>query len=447
MLLLLLLAACVRTWVALQTEIPDRDAAHYLWMAQGIPVGEPERLFRSVFHPVFPALVGLLMWIAPTLDPVVAGQTISCACSVLAVVPLYLVTLRVGGTQAGWFSALAFALGTWFTRHPADALSEGVFHLCVAGAAALLVCSRRAGAACGAGVLAALAYGTRPEGATLILVGVWYVWRALPHACVAAFLGGAALAVLLPLGWAALGPGFTLTPKAGFTWAVGAGDPIAGGVGHYARELVRMPGAFVEAFGYGVAALVLVGIWWRRRVPAQERTLLLAPFVVQCLVVPALFAHWRFLSGYGVLLLPFAGIAWAALGAWLSRHGRLAVAAVLLLLFARELALLPGVRRADRVVERTLGAWLGQQLRPGERVASDMPRLDFFAGVEPGPPRPILAAELEAAAATGDARFIVWVEGRMRVDPAVLRAVGLDEVALPDELRSEDRRIRVFARR
>ncbi len=447
MLLLLLVAACARTWVALQTEIPDRDAAHYLWMAQGIPAGEPERLFRSVFHPVFPALVGLLSWLAPAMDTVVAGQAVSCACSVLAVVPLYLVTLRVGGPQAAWFSALAFALGIWFTRHPADALSEGVFHLCVAGAVALLVCGRRAGGALGAGVLAALAYGTRPEGATLLVVGAWYVWRARTHSSVLGFLGGAALAVLFPLGWAWLGPGITLTPKAGFTWAVGAGDPVAGGIGHYLRELVRMPGAFAEAFGYGVAPLVLVGIWWRRRVPAPERTLLLAPFVVQCLVVPALFAHWRFLSGYGVLLLPFAGIAWAALGTWLRGHGRIAVVAVLLLLFARELAVLPAGRRADRVVERTLGAWLGQQLRPGERVASDMPRLDFFAGVEPGPPRPILAAELEAAAARGDARFVAWVEGRTRVDPAVLRAAGWDEVALPDELRSEDRRIRVFGRR
>ena len=34
---------------------------------------------------------------------------------------------------------------------------------------------------------------------------------------------------------------------------------------------------------------------------------------------------------------------------------------------------------------------------PGERVVSDAQRLEYFAGVEPGPPRAVSAAEREAA--------------------------------------------------
>lgn len=443
------LAAATRALVALRTAMPERDAAHYLWMAEGVPLQDPERLFDSVFHPVFPLLVGMLRALAPDLDPVRAAQLVACAASVLAVWPLWLVTRRAFGERAAFAACCCFALLTWFVRHPADGLSEGVFHPLVIGWAALLAAPARGpAAALAAGVLAALAYGTRPEGATLFVVGLAQLLhrRARPHAV--AFAVGCATALVFPLGWALWGNGFTLTPKAAFVWADGVGG-AGRGVIHYLVHLVRVPGALLEALGWLVTPAALAGAvlaWRSDRRPLAA--LLLAPFALQVLVVPILRSHHRFLSGYAVLLLPFAGHAWSLVRPRLVRRGRPVLAIAIMLVFAVDLVRLTQARREARLVERDLGAWLGSRLRPGEHVASDMQRLDFFAGVEPAPPREITADELESAARDARTRFVVWVTGRTPLDPRALRSSGLAPIRLPDPLAAAAsvRGIEVFGR-
>jgi hypothetical protein len=429
------LAALVRALVALRTAVPERDAAHYLWMADGLVAGAPERLWQSVFHPVFPALIGGLRRICPDLDPVVAGQVLACSASAVAVWPLWILSARLFGARAADAAALCFALGTWFARHPADVLSEGLFHLLVTGAVCLLVVGGRSAAwlAGLAGVATALAYGTRPEGAGLGLIAcVWLLccgqWQRA-----AAFAAGCATALAFPVGWAVWGPGVTLTPKAGFVWADGMGADHSGGITHYLRHLLGLPGALFEALGYLVAPAALFGAVRALRGPRpQAAWLLIAPFALQLLAIPVLRSNPRFLSGYGVLLLPFAGLAWrVAAPALRARH--LAVPAIVLT-FAADLGRLPQARRGERIVERELGALLGSRLGAGETIVSDMPRLDGFAGVEPGPPRAVTAAELVERAAAPGVRFVAWVDGRTALRIAQLRPLGFAPLGLPADL-------------
>ena len=271
----------------------------------------------------------------------------------------------------------------------------------------------------------------RPEGGALALAGVLFLWRtgtlraALSHGAAAA-----AIALLLGCGSLATGHGFVLTPKAAFNWEVGVGAADSG-IGHYLHHLLRLPGDAWEGLGYVVFPLMVTGVWWRRRgsLAAPELTLLL-PFVLQCAVIPLLRSNHRFVSGLGVLLLPFAGALFAALLQRLRWRWLL-----VLLLIASEAKLWLG-RPADRTFERELGAWLGSQMTAGETLASDMPRVWYFAGRRPPPPREITPAVLLHDASSPACRFVALRLRRSNEARDGLVRAGFHAVELPAELRA-----------
>lgn len=455
---LLLLAAAARALVAARTAMFDRDAATYVWMAQQVVSGKPDMAFQTVFHPLHSLLIAALLGIAPGVDPMRAAQIVSCGLAALAVIPLAVLTTRLAGRTAAVAAAVFYAVGVWFCRHPADGLSEGPFYLLVATTALLLVApSRRttAGAAL-AGLLAALAYGTRPEGASLWLVGAPWAWcRGERRRAVAFTLAFAAGALVWPLGWAIAGGGFTLTPKLSFNLAVGVAGS-EGGLVHYLEHLARVPGALFEAIGYATVPLAFLGAWtaraqWRAHHPY---TFLVGVFLLQVAVIPTLFSNIRFLSGYGILLLPLAGAGVAAL--WPRLAGRPALCwSLVALALAGDLVRLPQPRRADRVVLRELGTWLGARLRErqvdlGTRpIASDMPRLEFFAGQRPGPPRRIAPTEIVEACKSTVTRYAVFVRPRTPVPARTLAKLGFRRADLPPGLRELARRrhVEVYERR
>jgi len=88
----------------------------------------------------------------------------------------------------------------------------------------------------------------------------------------------------------------------------------------------------------------------------------------------------------------------------------------------------------DRTIERDLGRWLHQQRAPTELVASDMPRLLFFAGLPPPPPRRIGAADLLERARDPRCHFVALKRGRTALAPAVLEDLGYAARALPTSL-------------
>jgi len=425
--LLLLLAIGMRCVGCGLRPIPARDGVAYLWMAERWAIGDFGALFDTVFHPLYPFVVGLVLRLSPGLDSVLAGQIVAAGCSALAVLPLHAATRHLFGDRAALWAGGMFAIGAWFVRHPAECLSEGPFHLCVLLWAAGLLAPRPRAAL--AGVAAGLAFLARPEALALVPAGMLLlacrhsVRAALRHA-----LAAAAFAALLPLGSVATGHGFVLTPKLAFNWDVGAGG-AGSALGHYLYHLVRMPGDAWEGLGYVVFPLMLGGVVWRWRRGADLRdAALLLPFLLQCAVFPLLRSNLRFVSGFGVLLLPFAGLAFAALLQrprwrwWL-----------VLLLVASEAKLWLG-RPADRTFERELGRWLATQMHATETLASDMPRVSFFAHRRPPPPREILPADLVDQATDPACRFVALRVGRSDGVAPGLAAAGFTVVNLPDVL-------------
>ncbi|MBX3464792.1 MAG: hypothetical protein KF830_16610 [Planctomycetes bacterium] len=427
---LLALAVLVRAVGCALRPMPARDGVAYLWLAERTAHGDLGGLFDTVFHPLYPLLVGLLLAAAPGLAPEVAGQLVAAGSSALTVVPLFAVARRLHGATAATWAAAMFALGAWFVRHPAECMSEGCFHLLVA-TWALAAVHERARPGLG-GIAAGLAFLVRPEGAAAAVVGAWFFGRRLGMRAALVHAGAAAaVASLLPLGALASGHGFVLTPKAAFNWSVGAGG-AGSALAHYAEQWLRLPGNAWEGLGYLVFPLAVAGVAgrWRRGLDDRER-LLLVPFLVQCAVLPLLFSHHRFVSGYGVLLLPFAGHAAAALAA---RPGWRIVLPLLLVASEAKLWL---ATPTDRGLERELGRWLAGQLAQGETLATDMPRVVYFAGRAPPPPRPILAADLQAWAAAPGCRFVALRTGRTDEVVPRLRALGYDALALPPHLQAD----------
>lgn len=425
--MLLWLAAAVRALVCWRTAVPGRDGATYLWMAEQAANGNPAALFATVFHPFYSALVGTLLRLVPGLDPMVAGQVVAGGCGALAVLPLWSVANHVAGPRAAFWCGIAYATGTWFARHPAECMSEGPFFLLViAWAHALLGPRRRATLA---GIAAALAYLTRPEGLAPMGLGlVWLLHRGDRTGARRFAAATIPLGALLPLGYALFGAGATLTPKAAFNYAVGVGaapDALA----HYAREALALPAAALEELGWLWLPIALFGLVVAcRRGLGSGAALLAAPFAVQCAVVPALHSHWRFLAGFGCLLTVFAGIGTVALCDWLQSRHRALPHVLIGLLLASE-GRLADARNADRVIERELGRWLRTQLAAGETIASDMPRLDWYAGQRPPPPRILLPQDILTLAAAAPCRFVALVE-RRAADGSPRRRTALEDAAL-----------------
>ncbi|MBL8727577.1 MAG: glycosyltransferase family 39 protein [Planctomycetes bacterium] len=426
---LLLLALTMRVVGCVLRPIPARDGVAYLWMAEQWAANGLGALFDNVFHPLYPFTVGLLLQASPgQLDTVVAGQIVAAGCSTLAVLPIHFSTRRLFGDRAALWAGVMFAIGAWFVRHPAECLSEGPFHLGVAlWAAALLAPKPRALLA---GVAAGAAFLARPEGLALVPAGMLLLAR---RDTVRAAFGHAIAATLVtalqPFGSLWTGHGFVLTPKAAFNWEVGAGG-ASSPLGHYLENLWQVPGDAWEGLGYLVFPMMLGGVvWrWRRGLDAREVALLL-PFAVQCAVFPLLRSNLRFVSGFGVLLLPFAGLAFATLlQRWRWRW------LLVLLLVASEAKLWLG-HPADRTVERDLGRWLATQMSPADTLASDMPRLWFFAHRRPPPPRVIRPEDLVRWAQQPSCRFVALRRGRSDAALPGLVQAGFAVVELPAGLR------------
>ena len=151
------------------------------------------------------------------------------------------------------------------------------------------------------------------------------------------------------------------------------------------------------------------------------------------LVVPMLRSHFRFVGGLGVLWLPFAG---AAMAMCLQRMAaqRPIYRTGLMLLFCLANVGIFDARSQDRIVERELGRALRARLQPGETIASDMPTMLYYAGLQPPPPRAIERDELLQRADTPQCRFVAFVEGRTDVPLATWKLRGFALIALPTEL-------------
>ena len=457
------LALLVRLFVASRVHIPGRDGATYLWMGEQVCNGNFAASFRTVFPPVYPWCIAAVLRLAPDIDPMFAGQLASGLLSALAVFPLFAIAERLFDRRAAIFASLFFALGTWFARHPADCMTEGPFYLWVGTAVLLLIRGGPVASTLGASVFIALAYGTRPEGAGLALVSVPWMWLRDRQRAAWLALSTAAMCLLFPIGYAVWGHGFTLTPKAAFMWPYGAGRDDGSGVLFYLEHLLRLPGHVFEAVGYIATIAAAIGIAKRGdKSLKSDASLLLLLFALQLLVIPLARSTIRFVSGYGMLVLAFAGHGYARMLQTKPMQRRGAMALLALLAFGPDLVRLPQHKREDKTIERDLGRYLKERMQPGDIIVSaehretsgyDLPfsmcRIEWFVGMEPSPPRTLAIEELRAMAQDPRCRFGLIAHLPAGFGPDDLRGFGYEPHALPADLaeRAAARRIQVFERR
>lgn len=463
-----LLALAIRLLVAARVFIPGRDGATYLWMAERVAAGDFGASFQTVFPPVYPWTTALVLRALPGIDTVWAGQVAAGGLGALAVFPLWSIARRFAGIEGAWLACLFYAFGTWFARHPADCMSEGPFYLLVALVVDGLLRGPTMRTTVLLGLLVGLAFGTRPEGAGLLVVGAPWLWLRDRRAALVLGAVGGLSCLAFAVGYSVYGEGFTLTPKATFNWAVGAGRGEGGGALFYLEHLLRIPGHVFESVGYAATALAGIGAFARRdRIASlrqrlrSDEALLLSLFALQALVIPLVRSTIRFVSAYGMLLLPFAmdGVRWVRARWWPKQVWGKAL--LVLVAFGPDLARIPVPQREDKTIERDLGAYLRERMQPGELLASaerrarssvDLPfsmcRIEFFVGQQPAPPRPLDPSEVLAMAGDPRTRFCLIAGENPGVTPADVEILGFRPHELPPDLaaRAAKRSIAVFER-
>lgn len=456
------LALAVRAAVAMRVYIPGRDGATYLWMGEQIASGNFAVSFETVFPPVYPWTIAIVLWLCPGIDPVIAGQIASGGLGAAAVFPLWAVTERLFDRSCALVTCLFYALGTWFARHPADCMTEGPFYLWVALVALLLIRGTKTLGTIGIGLLIGLAFGTRPEGAGLAVIGIPWLWLRDKQQAIVLALAAGAFGMCTPIGYAIWGEGFTLTPKATFMWPHGAGRDDGGGILFYLDNLWRVPGHAFEGIGFVATALAVVGVVTRRERRLRDGTsLLLGLFLLQVAIIPLARSTLRFVSGYGMLMLAFSGkgLRWIQARWW--PKPTWARAALVLLAFAPDLVRIPSPQREDKTIERDLAHHLRERMNEGDLVVSaehresssyDLPfsmcRIEYFVGMEPSPPRPLSLDEVRQMALDPRTKFGLLGGEDTGITAADLIALGYRPYALPRDLaeRATKRRIAVFER-
>ena len=411
--LLFAAALAVRLFVAFRTALPSVDGVIFLSMAEDLARGEWTHVVGRVFHPFFPLLTAPL--IALGVEPFAAARIVLSLAGAGASALVLPLALGLGASfQAALAVSLLSVFSVWPVRYVGDAYSEPLFTFLAA--AALLLHLRggkkgreRRGSLFAAGLLAGLAFTTRPEGAALAGILV------LAGPARGAVLLGAALPTLAYLGGRYLllgemGP----TPKLGFMLPMGPlGAPSVGaGILLYAQNLGRALLLGFEALGPLGWGLALAGAFLvlregkARSGPAGR--VVLPTLLVALAGMAAFQVKRRFLLDWEPFLL--------ALGARaLDRAGRrtrnlLFLLAALSVLWSL-LRLAPS-RKWEKTGEVVVARWIAGELRPGERIVTDMPRVAYYAGFRPPPPRVPTPEELARACASKEVRFLVLGAGR-----------------------------------
>ncbi len=182
LIVVLLAAGAVRGYLVATTEIVSRDGITFTKYAQGLrtdPVGEMRRQDQ---HPLYPAtLLAAYSLVGPWLadEPVhawpLAGQIASLLGGLLVVWAAYALGRAMWDERVGLTTALFAAMLPELCQVSANALSDGLhLGLYLWGLVALLGAMRanRLGRLAAAAILSGLAFLVRPEGGSILAVGL-----------------------------------------------------------------------------------------------------------------------------------------------------------------------------------------------------------------------------------------------------------------------------------
>ncbi len=374
---LVALSAVVQGWTVLRNPVPAQDAIVFIQFARQFDHHSIVDTLRSNSqHPLFPWLVCLqhnalssvlgsdgTSWIR-------SAQVVAAIAAVLLVVPMYFAGVRLANSLLATGATALFSLLPFTARLGADAMSDSThllflligFWLCIE-----FLSGRRAAWLAAAGVATGLAYLARPEamllpaafGLTLATVQWRFEWR-MPwrHVGIGAVCGVAGIVVAVSPYLVSIGK---FTPKGSLNFLPGGSatfarfDSNAGrprirtlndgqaiatpatktalpspsigeldfshnhrpeskrvrGVAAAARELTR---ELVEGLHYLIGALVLVGICFADRKPANLLASILA--IVFGVVLVQFSSRSGYIASRHVITLICLGSFVAARGGW-----------------------------------------------------------------------------------------------------------------------------------
>ena len=166
-------ALALRAAAALQTATIFNDGPSFLRVADLFHRGEWSAALSHHYHPLYPFLVSLVAWLTGGLES--AGVVVSVVGGALGVLALHAFLCRAFDARVAWVGGVLFALHPYAVTFSADVQSEGLyftlFLVTLAGLWRALMERSPAWAAL-SGVLAGVAYWTRPEGLGLAAAGI-----------------------------------------------------------------------------------------------------------------------------------------------------------------------------------------------------------------------------------------------------------------------------------
>src|SRR5438270_4242069 len=176
---LLLLVLPLRVWLLYNTEVAARDSIGFIRYALQFESKPWQEVVRGNHqHPAYPLTVwamSLPVRAVAGTDPLtmrISAQLVSLVAALALLVPMYFLGKLLFDRQVGFWGALLFQYLPVSGHHLSDGTSEALFLFLVAMAlwrGALAVRTYTAREFGGCGLLAGLAYLTRPEGALVML--------------------------------------------------------------------------------------------------------------------------------------------------------------------------------------------------------------------------------------------------------------------------------------
>ncbi|MFO1030120.1 MAG: hypothetical protein U1F60_03490 [Planctomycetota bacterium] len=425
-----LAAVLLAAWslvLARRSPLPSEDGVSYLWIAERFAAGDFAAALSTVFPPGYPLLLAPWIWLGGNGEAV--AHWFGAICLSATLWPLARLATFAGAPTV-WPVVLLFAASPLPPRLCAEVYSESPYLLLMAWGAWFGVTGRMLVM----GVCAAMAFWIRPEGsllaASFVLATPRRAWPSLVPV---------ALGVLLLAAWRwSVGHGFDPLPIHAFH----EGRDDLAERGQVLHNLLALPGPWFE--GLALAGALVLPALFR---PGSRR---LWPFVwqvaLQVGVICTFVVRRRFFVSCAVAVHVLAGTV-------LARFPR--GVQCLVLAVALCIGLVSGWTGgidADRAVERELGAWLRPQLAATDRLVSDLPRVVYFAGEPPLPPRHFTLAQMLGQIAGADVAWVVVRDRSERVPFAELEpqlAVRFQRVVLPEGLAkaAASRGVAVFRRR
>lgn len=426
------LAVLVIGWhllLFLRTPVPSEDGVSYLWMAERFAAADWHGGFGTVFPPGWPLL--LAPWLALGLPPELASLLLATVAVVATLWPVAALAARLAPGHervAALAAAGLFAASPLLGRLAVEVFSEPAFLWVMAWGTWFGL----GGRSVALGVCAAVAFWIRPEGVLLVpaLALAAPTWRsAARRLAVATTIALAGVLLLALCRWLA-GHGFDPLPIHAFHESRDELDQR----GAWFANLLDIPGPWLEAFG--VSGLLCLAALGARLWPLRAAVLL------QIAVVLTFVVRRRFFVSAAVAVHCLAALALLRCPPAL-RRATLALAGLHALLAGWHGGIDP-----DRAVDRSLGQYLQGQLRPDDRIATDLPRVVYFAGRQPPEPRRPDLAQLAVRAATDDVAVVVLSQ-RLAAERSAPLLPGCTEMPLPEPLASAcaQRGIVVLARR